>query len=76
MTVVLTQQHAMSEPKRDKLNGFHSIFLLGFVLFLPIVAIGRLIPRRWRPRLPGADGDRSILRETASGVYTFMSYLA
>lgn len=55
--------------------GFGGIYVVSFVLILAIALPAQLLMLKWRPWLPGADGEKSLIQGVRSAVYTFMSYL-
>ena len=57
-------------------RGFTVIFAVSFVVFFVIALLAQVAARQWRPWLPGAEAERSLVGDVKSAVYTFMSYLA
>jgi light-harvesting complex 1 beta chain len=66
-----------ARPKKmpDAARGFQVIFAVGFVVFFLIALLAQMSARHWRPWLPGSEGERSLIGDVKSAVYTFMSYL-
>ncbi|MEO8524960.1 MAG: hypothetical protein ABI460_09590 [Caldimonas sp.] len=54
---------------------FSGIFVVSFVVLLVIALCAQLLTWKWRPWLPGAEGEKSLIHGVKSAVYTFMSYL-
>ena len=54
---------------------FIGIFVAGFVLFLAIALCAQALRWEWRAWLPGAEGQKSLIHDVKSAVYTFMSNL-
>ncbi len=52
--------------RREELWSCHMLWLIAFVLFLPIAVIARVTGWRWQPWSPGPDGYRSCFREADS----------
>ena len=70
----MTSASLQSLTKSDKVD-FNGIFVVSVVVFLAIALLAQLLTLKWRPWLPGADGDKSLIHGVKSAVYTFMSYL-
>jgi light-harvesting complex 1 beta chain len=60
----------------DPLNGYHVIFVVTFIAFLALAAVGQLLNRNWRDLLPGAEGSPSMWDGVRSAVYTVISTLS
>ncbi|MCE4554374.1 hypothetical protein [Pelomonas cellulosilytica] len=56
-------------------QAFGGLFLVSFVLVLLIALAAQVLFLDWRTWLPGAEGEKSLIRGVRSGVYTFMSHL-
>lgn len=56
-------------------RAYYGIFLVSFLVFLVVALVAQLLTWKWRPWLPGAEGQKSLLSGVKSSVYTFMSYL-
>lgn len=54
---------------------FGALFLVSFVFVLLIALAAQLLFLEWRSWLPGAEGEKSLIKGVRSGVYTFMSHL-
>ncbi|MFC3147990.1 hypothetical protein [Piscinibacterium candidicorallinum] len=73
----------MSQPSNDTLQemmkndsvSFNGIFLASFVVLLAIALIAQILTWKWRPWLPGAEGEKSLIDDVRAAVYSFMSYL-
>ncbi|RZU02858.1 light-harvesting protein [Rivibacter subsaxonicus] len=61
-------------PPNDS-RTFRGIFIASFVVLLAIALIAQLLTWSWRPWLPGAEAEKSLVGDVKSAVYTFMSYL-
>ncbi len=57
-------------PKTDG-----ALFLLSFVFLLVIALAAQVLFLEWRTWLPGAEGEKSLIKGVKAGVYTFMSHL-
>jgi light-harvesting complex 1 beta chain len=55
--------------------GYAGIFVVGFGLVLTIALAAALVGAPWRTWFPGAEGERSLVGDVKSAVYTFMSHL-
>lgn len=42
---------------------YRVLFILAFAWFLLVAAVTRVLPRAWRPHLPGVEPNRSIFGE-------------
>ena len=54
---------------------FAGIFVASFIVFLVIALIAQTLTWQWRPWLPGAEGEKSLIGGVKTAVYTFMSHL-
>ena len=54
---------------------FFGIFVVGFMLFLGVALVARLLTWQWRSWLPGAESEESMIGGVKAAVYTFMSHL-
>lgn len=68
-----TETHTTISPSH--LNGFRTIFVVTFMIFLLMAMVGQLFAWNWRTWLPGAEGTRSIFESVNSAVYTVISQL-
>jgi len=60
-------------PQDSKTYG--ALFLVSFVFLLVIALTAQVLFLEWRTWLPGAEGEKSLIKGVKSGVYTFMSHL-
>lgn len=67
-----TALHAL--PQNDSLT-FRGIFITSFVALLAIAVLAQMLTWSWRSWLPGAEGEKSLVGDVRSAVYTFMSHL-
>lgn len=51
------------------------LFLAGFVVLLVIALVAQLLFMPWRAWLPGAEGEKSMIRGVRAAVYSFMSHI-
>lgn len=70
LTNVSTQAMLKTDSK-----AFNGIFVISFLLFLAVALVAQLLTWKWRPWMPGAEGEKSLFSGVKSSVYTFMSYL-
>ena len=70
----LTNASTQHMLKTDS-KAFNGIFVISFLLFLAVALVAQLLTWKWRPWMPGAEGEKSLLGGVKSSVYTFMSYL-
>jgi light-harvesting complex 1 beta chain len=70
----MTTQASPELTKSDSI-ALNGIFVVSFVAFLVIALCAQLLTCKWRVWLPGAEGEKSLIRGVKSAVYTFMSYL-
>lgn len=68
-----TDMHASMTS--SPLNGFRTIFVVTFMIFLLMAMVGQLFAWNWRTWLPGAEGTQSIFESVNSAVYTVISQL-
>jgi len=54
---------------------YEALFLVCFVFVLLIALAAQVFFLKWRTWLPGAEGEKSLIKGVRSGVYTFMSHL-
>lgn len=59
----------------NHLNGYRTIFVVIFCVFMTLAVVGQLFALNWRVWLPGAEGAKSILVSVNSAVYTVISQL-
>jgi light-harvesting complex 1 beta chain len=62
-------------PATSDSVAFSGIFVVGFLVFLAIALLAQLLMWKWRPWMPGAEGEKSLIHGVKDAVYTFMSYL-
>ena len=54
---------------------YEALFFVSFVFVFLIALAAQLLFLEWRAWLPGAEGEKSLIKGVRSGVYTFMSHL-
>ena len=54
---------------------YEALFLVCFDFVLLIALAAQVLFLKWRTWLPGAEGEKSLIKGVRSGVYTFMSHL-
>ncbi|MCZ8077420.1 MAG: hypothetical protein O9341_25140 [Paucibacter sp.] len=54
---------------------YEALFFVSFVFVLLIALAAQLLFLQWRAWLPGAEGEKSLIKGVRTGVYTFMSHL-
>jgi light-harvesting complex 1 beta chain len=54
---------------------FGALFLVSFVFLLVVALAAQVLFLEWREWLPGAEGEKSLIKGVKVGVYTFMSHL-
>ncbi|MBT8447253.1 MAG: light-harvesting protein [Gammaproteobacteria bacterium] len=59
---------------RREAKQFHLIYAACFAVFLVVAIVSRLLPRSWRPRLPGARARRTIIGEAREAADTFVPF--
>ena len=74
MAAEITSIPARELAAQDSRN-FQVLFLMSFVCVLFIVLAAQLLFLDWRAWLPGAEGEKSLIKGVRSGVYSFMSHL-
>lgn len=52
-----------------------ALFLVSFLFVLLIALAAQMLFLDWRTWLPGAEGEKSLIKGVRAGVYTFMSHL-
>ncbi len=70
----MTTDPTLADARRDDV-AWRCIFVVGFLAFLVIALFAQVVMWKWRPWLPGAEGETSLIEGVKSSVYTFMSYL-
>ena len=68
--------HSESSISQGHLDGFGTIFVVIFCVFLLLAVVGQTFFMNWRTWLPGAEGQRSMLDSVKSAVYTVISQLS
>jgi light-harvesting complex 1 beta chain len=61
---------AVPETRTDE-----GLFLVSFIFVLLIALAAQVLFLDWRTWLPGAEGEKSLIKGVRAGVYTFMSHL-
>jgi len=56
-------------------KSYEALFFVSFVLVLLVALAAQLLFLKWRTWLPGAEGEKSLIKGVKSGVYTFMAHL-
>lgn len=51
------------------------VFAASFAAFFVFALVAKLLTWRWRPWLPGSEGERSMVSGVKAAVYSFMSHL-
>ena len=62
-------------PAPQVAETFGGLFLVCFVVVLLIALASQVLFLNWRTWLPGAEGEKSLIKAVRSGVYTFLSHL-
>ncbi|UXH78591.1 hypothetical protein [Roseateles amylovorans] len=70
ITTVPASSHAAQDTRTDE-----AVFLVSFIFVLLIALAAQMLFLEWRAWLPGAEGEKSLIKGVRSGVYTFMSHL-
>jgi hypothetical protein len=63
-----------SRTRKAQEGEFRLIFLASFVIFLLAGIVARLLPPRWRRRVPGQVGYESIFGEAKAAANTFVPF--
>ena len=66
---------SLQAPLTGDSVAFNGIFVVSFFVFLAIALFAQLLMWKWRPWMPGAEGEKSLIHGVKDAVYTFMSYL-
>ncbi len=66
---------AVSKFAAQDSKTYGALFLVSFVFLLVIALTAQALFLEWRKWLPGAEGEKSLIKGVQSGVYTFMSHL-
>ena len=61
--------------ERDATASSTGLFVVGFVVLLVIALVAQLLFMPWRSWLPGAEGEKSMIRGVSAAVYSFMSHI-
>ncbi len=70
----ITNVPAGSDAEQDT-KTYEALFIVSFVFVLFIALAAQVLFLKWRTWLPGAEGEKSLIKGVRSGVYTFMSHL-
>ena len=70
------RNHSLPALTQNRSNGFGVIFVSSFIVFLLVALVAQTFALQWRPWLPGAEGERSMIGGVKTAVYTFMSNLS
>ena len=70
ITTVPVSNAALQDSKT-----YEALFFVSFVFVFLIALAAQVLFLKWRTWLPGAEGEKSLIRGVRSGVYTFMSHL-
>lgn len=70
----ITDRAASKLPAQDS-KTFGVLFLVSFVFLLVVALAAQVLFIEWREWLPGAEGEKSLIKGVQVGVYTFMSHL-
>ena len=54
---------------------FTGIFVVAFLVLLPIALVAQALAVPWRNWFPGAEAEKSLVGGVRTAVYSFMSYL-
>lgn len=69
MTVANRLDFATEEARQ-----FNRLFIVVFVLFLPVALIARLLPRSWRPWDLAGETSMSVIAEAKAAAGTFIPF--
>jgi len=64
-----------SSPAAQGSKTYEAQFFVSFVFVLLIALAAQVLFLEWRAWLPGAEGEKSLIKGVKSGVYTFMAHL-
>ena len=65
----------VSNPALQDSKTYEALFFVSFVFVFLIALAAQVLFLKWRTWLPGAEGEKSLIKGVRSGVYTFMSHL-
>ncbi len=65
----------VNKPVLQGASTYTALFLMSFVFVFLIAVTAQVLFLNWRTWLPGAEGEKSLIKGVSSGVYTFMSHL-
>ncbi|RZL36966.1 MAG: hypothetical protein EOP35_09885 [Rubrivivax sp.] len=65
----------VSNPALQDSKAFEALFFMSFVFVFLIALAAQVLFLKWRTWLPGAEGEKSLIKGVRSGVYTFLSHL-
>ena len=63
-----------SRTRKAQAGEFRLIFLASFVIFLLAGGVARLLPPRWRRRVPGQVSYKSLFGEARAAANTFVPF--
>ena len=66
---------AVSKLAAQDTKTYGALYLVSFAFLLVIALAAQVLFLEWRTWLPGAEGEKSLIKGVRSGVYTFMSHL-
>ncbi len=70
----MTDHAVFSRLRKQDEREYRLLFALGFLFFLAIALVTRLLPRRWRPFPPGPNGHRSIIGDAKAAADVSIPY--
>lgn len=65
---------ARSVKAENSESEFRLVFLFAFAIFFVAIAVGRLLPRRWRWNVSGHDEAKSIFSAAKTAAYTTIPF--
>jgi light-harvesting complex 1 beta chain len=74
--MIQQQSHLMSGFGAGGARASIVLFAMIFIVFFVIAAVAQVLMLKWRPWLPGSEGEASFFNSVRSSVYTVMSYIS
>jgi hypothetical protein len=71
---IQTHDHLAELIDSDRKN-YRRLFYVTFMFFVLIAAVGRLLPKSWRPAAPDGHGRETVFEEAQRTANTILPFL-
>ncbi|MEL6299936.1 MAG: hypothetical protein AAFQ45_15335 [Pseudomonadota bacterium] len=68
------RESGLSTRRRSDARAFQRMTWLAFAIFLPLAAIARLLPARWRPFASAAEPNRSFISDARAAAHLTVAF--